>query len=80
MAARAGIEGRVTIQFIVNESGDVENPRVISGIGGGCDEEALKVISEAKFEPGIQRGRPARVQYSIPIVFRLNRDAEFTKD
>ncbi len=80
MAARAGIEGRVTIQFIVNESGDVENAKVIKGIGGGCDDEALRVISEAKFEPGIQRGRAVRVQYSIPIIFKLQRDAEFTKD
>lgn len=71
MATRAGIEGRVTIQFIVNEKGDVENPRVIRGIGGGCDEEALKAVSQAKFKPGMQRGRPVRVQYSLPIVFKL---------
>lgn len=71
MARRAGIEGRVTIQFIVNERGQVENPRVIRGIGGGCDEAALDVVSKAKFTPGLQRGRPVKVQYSLPIVFRL---------
>jgi protein TonB len=71
MARRAGIEGRVTIQFIVNEKGQVENPRVIRGIGGGCDEEALKAVSKARFTPGLQRGRPVKVQYSLPIVFRL---------
>jgi len=71
MARRAGIEGRVTIQFIVNERGQVENPRVIRGIGGGCDEAALDVVSQAKFTPGLQRGRPVKVQYSLPIVFRL---------
>ncbi|MFA5668297.1 MAG: TonB family protein [Balneolaceae bacterium] len=71
MATRAGIEGRVTIQFIVNEKGEVENPRVIRGIGGGCDEEALRAVSQAKFKPGMQRGRPVRVQYSLPIVFKL---------
>jgi protein TonB len=71
MARRAGIEGRVTIQFIVNERGQVENPRVIRGIGGGCDEEALKAVSQARFTPGLQRGRPVKVQYSLPIVFRL---------
>lgn len=71
MARRAGIEGRVFIQFIVNEQGDVENPRVIRGIGGGADEEALRVVRQAKFTPGMQRGRPVRVQYSIPISFRL---------
>ena len=72
MARRAGIEGRVTIQFIVNEKGEVENPRVIRGIGGGCDEAALRVVSNAKFTPGLQRGRPVKVQYSLPIIFRLS--------
>ncbi len=71
MARRAGIEGRVTVQFIVNERGEVENPRVIRGIGGGCDEAALDAVKQAKFTPGMQRGRPVRVQYSLPIVFRL---------
>ena len=71
MARRAGIEGRITIQFIVDEKGNVTNPRVIRGIGGGADEEALRVVSQAKFVPGLQRGRPVKVQYSLPIVFRL---------
>lgn len=71
MARRAAIEGRVTIQFIVNEQGEVENPRVIRGIGGGCDEEALKAVMTARFKPGMQRGRPVKVQYSLPIVFRF---------
>jgi periplasmic protein TonB len=71
MARRAGIEGRVYIQFIVNERGEVEDPQVIRGIGGGADEEALRVVSQAQFQPGMQRGRPVRVQYSLPIFFRL---------
>lgn len=71
MAKRAGIEGRVTVQFIVNEEGKVENPRVIRGIGGGCDEAALEAVKLAEFTPGIQRGEHVRVQYSLPIVFRL---------
>lgn len=71
MARRAGIEGRVYVQFIVNEEGEVEDPQVIRGIGGGADEEALRAVREAKFKPGMQRGRPVRVQYSLPVVFRL---------
>ena len=71
MARRAGIEGRVYVQFIINEQGDVERPRVIRGIGGGADEEALRVVSQARFKPGLQRGQPVRVQYSLPIFFRL---------
>ncbi|MEL7832569.1 energy transducer TonB [Fodinibius sp. Rm-B-1B1-1] len=71
MARKAGIEGRVIVQFIVNEDGQVEDPRVVRGIGGGCDEEALRVVKEAQFTPGRQRGNPVRVQYSLPITFRL---------
>ncbi|HKK44035.1 MAG TPA: energy transducer TonB [Balneolaceae bacterium] len=71
MARKAGIEGRVIVQFIVTETGKVENPKVIRGIGGGCDEEALKAVSKARFKPGRQRGNAVRVQYSLPVVFRL---------
>lgn len=71
IARRAGIEGRVIVQFIVNEDGTIENPRVIRGIGGGCDEEALKAVSQARFNPGRQRGEPVRVQYSLPVIFKL---------
>ena len=49
MARRAGIEGRVTVQFIVNENGEVENPRVIRGIGGGCDEAALEAVPSCEY-------------------------------
>ncbi len=77
MARRAGIEGRVTVQFIVNEQGDVENAQVVRGIGGGCDEQALKVIEQAQFTPGYQRGRPVRVQYALSINFKLE-DSDFS--
>jgi len=70
-ALRANIEGRVYVQFIVNEKGEVENPRVVRGIGGGCDEEALRVVKMAKFKPGLQRGRPVRVQYNLPVIFMI---------
>lgn len=70
-ALRANIEGRVYVRFIVNEKGEVENPHVIRGIGGGCDEEALRVVKTAKFKPGMQRGRPVRVQYNLPVIFRI---------
>lgn len=70
-AKKANIEGLVIIQFVVNEKGEVENPRVIRGIGGGCDEEALRVAKLATFTPGKQRGVPVRVQYSVPIFFKL---------
>ncbi len=72
-ARRAGIEGRVYLRFIVNEKGEVENPVVTRGIGGGCDEEAIRAVKQARFKPGLQRGKPVRVQYSLPVVFRLQK-------
>jgi len=71
IAKKAGIEGRVFVQFVIDEKGNVTNPVVLKGIGGGCDEAALEAVKKAKFTPGKQRGRPVKVQYSIPIVFRL---------
>jgi len=73
-ARQAGIQGRVYIQFIVNEEGKVENPRVIRGIGGGADEVALEAVKKAEFNPGYQRGEPVAVQYSLPVVFMLSDD------
>lgn len=75
IAARAGIEGRVYLQFIVDTKGEVVDPVVVRGIGGGCDKEALRVIKEAKFRPGMQRGRPVNVRYSMPIMFKLDEEA-----
>lgn len=74
LAEEAGIEGTVYVQFVVNEQGRVTNAHVIRGIGGGCDKEALKVVEEARFTPGMQRGRPVKVRYSLPVVFRLQNE------
>ncbi len=71
IARKAGIEGRVVIQFIVDERGNVVNPTVIRGIGGGCDEAAIDAIRGMRFKPGLQQGRPVKVQFQLPIVFRL---------
>tara|TARA_R110000868_G_scaffold285908_2_gene546404 strand:- start:160 stop:375 length:216 start_codon:yes stop_codon:yes gene_type:complete len=54
----------------------VVNPKVIRGIGGGCDEEALRVVSQIEFTPGVQRGRNVAVQMSLPILFKLT-DSEY---
>ncbi len=73
-AARdAGIEGPVVIQFVVNEDGSVTDAKVVRGIGGGCDEEALRMVSSMpKWKPGKQNGIAVKVFYSIPIRFVLN--------
>lgn len=72
VAQQAGIEGRVVVQFVVDEKGNVINPKIVRGIGGGCDKEALRVIKQAEFRPGTQRGRPVKVQYTLPINFKLS--------
>nr|BCX01397.1 MAG: hypothetical protein KatS3mg041_1443 [Bacteroidota bacterium] len=71
IARKAGVEGMVIIQFVVDENGNVTNAQVVKGIGAGCDEEALRVVQESKFKPGKQRGRPVRVQMTLPVRFRL---------
>ena len=74
IAKMAGIEGRVLIEFTVDAQGKVVNPKVIRGIGAGCDEEALRALQVATFKPGIQDGKAVPVKMSIPVTFRLNDD------
>jgi protein TonB len=71
VARMAGISGRVFVEFVVDQAGNVTNPVVLRGIGGGCDEEALRVVKDARFVPGKQRGKPVRVRYVLPIMFVL---------
>ncbi|MDX1438503.1 MAG: energy transducer TonB [Rubricoccaceae bacterium] len=72
MARRAGIEGRVYVQFVVDEQGRPTEVRAVRGIGGGCDEAAEAAVRNARFTPGLQRGRPVKVRMSLPINFRLS--------
>lgn len=72
MARESDIQGRVFVGFVVEKDGSISNVQVIRGIGGGCDEEAVRVVqSMPKFKPGKQRGNPVRVQYTLPVVFKL---------
>lgn len=71
LARKAGVEGMVVVQFVVDEEGNVTEPAVLRGIGAGCDREAIRVVREAKFTPGMQRGRAVRVKMSLPIRFTL---------
>lgn len=71
IAKKAGVEGRVFLQFVVDEQGNVVDPVVTRGIGAGCDEEALRAIISAKFKPGMQRGQAVKVKMSLPVTFKL---------
>lgn len=73
MARESGIQGRVFVTFVVERDGAVTDVRVLRGIGGGCDEEAVRVIKNMpKWNAGKQRGKPVRVQFNMPILFKLN--------
>lgn len=71
-AREAGIEGIVVVEFVITESGRVEDPVVVRSIGGGADEEAIRVIEESEFEPARKDGDAVRSSYSLQIYFRAD--------
>ena len=72
MASENGIQGRVIVGFVVGKDGSISDVKVLRGIGGGCDEAAKEVIENMpKWNPGKQRGRPVKVQYTLPVIFKL---------
>ncbi len=72
-ARRKNIQGTVYVSFIVETDGNVSSVRVLRGIGGGCDEEAVRVVTlMPDWKPGYQRGKPVRVQFNLPIRFILD--------
>lgn len=72
LAKEMGIKGRVFLSFVVEKDGSVTDVRVLRGIGGGCDEEAVRVVENMpKWKPGTQRNNPVRVQFNLPVKFTL---------
>ncbi|RLD23607.1 MAG: energy transducer TonB [Bacteroidetes bacterium] len=71
-ALSMNIEGKVFIQFVVGKDGSLTNIIVIRGIGGGCDEEAIRIVKGAPdWNPGKQRGKPVKVKMVLPITFKI---------
>lgn len=71
-ARRMGIEGKVYVELTVNTDGSVSNVRVLRGIGGGCDEEALRIVSQSPaWNPGKQKGVAVRQKMVLPVVFSI---------
>lgn len=71
-ARRTGIEGKVYVQFVVDKSGEITEVMVVKGIGGGCDEEAIRVMNLApNWSPPMQEGKPVKQRIILPITFRL---------
>jgi len=72
MARETNIQGKVYVNFIVDEDGKINNVKVIRGIGGGCDEEAVRVVKGMPtWKPGKQNGRTVPVSFNLPIQFKL---------
>lgn len=68
-----GIEGRITISFVIDKDGSITNIKILRGIGFGCDKEAIRVLNKMpKWNPGKQRGKPVKVSMTLPITFKLN--------
>lgn len=72
LAKEIGISGRVFLSFVVERDGSITDVQITRGIGGGCDEEAVRVIKAMpNWNPGKQRENPVRVQYQMAIKFSL---------
>ncbi|MBR5935821.1 MAG: TonB family protein [Bacteroidaceae bacterium] len=73
IARENNIQGRVIVTFVVNRDGSISDAEVVKGVSPVLDREALRVISTMPhWKPGMQRGKPVRVKYTVPVNFRLN--------
>lgn len=72
IAAETGVEGRVTVRFVVSKTGDVTNVEVIRGFDPSCEKEAVRVVKMMpRWIPGKQNGRNVPVYFTLPVLFKL---------
>ena len=72
IAKENGVQGRVILQFAVDNDGSVKNVKVLRGVDSSLDKEAVRVVSSSpKWEPGRQRDKPAKVTFVFPVIFQL---------
>ncbi len=78
LAREIGIEGMVVVGIVVNKEGKITNAKILKGIGGGCDKEALRVINASPdWEPGQQGGKVVNVRMRLPIYLKLESKTDF---
>lgn len=78
-ASRANVSGKVFVNFVVSAEGEIQDVKVLKGIGFGCDEEAVRVISKfPKWAPAKQNGKPVSVKFTVPIQFQMAEEGEET--
>lgn len=77
-----GLEGKVIVSFVVKEDGSIGDVKPVKCLGAGCESEAVRVISQSPlWQPGIQKGKPVRVMYAVPITFGLGiKEPTYMKD
>jgi protein TonB len=76
IARENGVEGTVVIQFVVEKDGAISDAKIVRDIGAQCGQESLRVVNlmnseNLKWIPGKQRGRPVKVQFNLPVKFKL---------
>jgi len=72
IAAEQGIQGRVTLRFVVKPDGSIDEVEIQKGLDPSCDKEAVRVVKKMpKWIPGKQNGNPVYVYYSLPVIFKL---------
>ena len=73
IAKENGLSGKVFVQFVINQKGEVQDVKIARGVDPALDKEAIRVVQGLpKWKPGSQRGKPVKVSYTVPINFQLN--------
>jgi len=71
VAKQTNIEGKVYAMAYVDENGNVDKVKIIKSIGGGCDEEVIRVLGISKFKPGQHEGKSVKVKTTVSVVFKI---------
>lgn len=71
LAIKTKTEGKVYVLILISESGDVDDVKIVKGIGGGCDEETVRAVKKTKFTPGQNKGANVKSKLALALQFRL---------
>ena len=70
-AKKTKVEGKVFVLAFINEDGDVDDVKLIKGIGMGCDDEVLNAVKKTKFKPAHNKGLAVKAKFPIAFAFKL---------
>ena len=71
-AKEAGVQGRVVVKFLINENGEITDPKITRGIGAGCEEEAKRVVlSMPKWKPAYYSKKLVKMMFTLPLAFKI---------